>query len=243
MRWVSRWTSFFGASLHRWGERALGFRTVLEGELPAPDRPLITLIRHASAADGFMPALLLGLQRGFTPRVVLKREMMSNPWIDWASHAYPNRFVARRAGRGAAEASHIASLAADLQPGDAIFIWPEGTYFSPQKRRDAIEKLTARGETEEAAYAASLSATLTPFRTGPLALVEANPGADILVLGHTGVDEARSPRALLDGALVGRTMRVRGWLLPWREIEASGDRGVGRLREIWREVDTFAAGP
>ncbi|MEQ1504941.1 MAG: 1-acyl-sn-glycerol-3-phosphate acyltransferase, partial [Myxococcota bacterium] len=237
-------TARIGAAMHRWGERTLGFRTVVDGELPRADtpgqRPLIVFVRHASLADGFLPAALLGVDRGWAPRVVLKRELVWNPWIDLASGAYPNRFVDRRAGRGPAEAAHLASLATDLVPGEAVFVWPEGTLFSPAKRERAIAALRAAGDEAGAAYAASLGHTLSPLRRGPLALLAANQGADLLVLGHRGMDDGSDRRQLVGGGFVGRTMTVRGWSVPWDELHAAGDGGAARLAAVWREVDAFA---
>ena len=59
----------------------------------------------------------------------------------------PNRFLDPRGGDTERD---IAALAADLDDGAALVLFPEGRNFSPAHRQRAIDRLEQAGHTEEA---------------------------------------------------------------------------------------------
>lgn len=225
------------AALYRGGERLFGMRTVVEGTPPARG-PLLCFVRHASIADTLLPVLLLGGR--LAPRYVLKRELLLDPCLDVVGCRLPNCFVRRSEGRSGQEAARVVALAAGMGEDDMLVIYPEGTRFTRRKREALLLRMAAGPEAgQAAALAAALRHTLPPLRGGPLALLRENPGADLLVLGHTGLEPAGTLGSLLSGGLIGQTVRVRLWHVPFAELPREPAAQAALLERLWREVDAF----
>jgi hypothetical protein len=78
-----------------------------------------------------------------------------------------------------------------------------------------------------------------PAIRDPLELLAGNPGADVVFCAHTGFEPAGSPSDILRGALVGATIRVRFWRVPFAEVPTSEDARVVWLSEQWQRVDDW----
>jgi hypothetical protein len=59
---------------------------------------------------------------------------------------------------------------------------------------------------------------LPPRLGGPLALLDANPGRDLLFCAHTGFEGSSHFRNLINGAWTGARIRIRFWRVPHAEI-------------------------
>lgn len=242
----ARLQAWWGSTLYRLGERIFSVRTVIEGEVPAPGSgPLLCFSRHASTADTVLPVVLLGLP-GFRLRYVLKRELLLGPCLDIVGHRLPNCFVRRGVGSTDQEVQRVLSLWSEeggVGPGDALVVYPEGTRFSEKKRKDMIARIEHSESGTELArlLAPALRHTLSPLRQGALSLLRANPGADLLVLAHAGLESAATLGDLVSGRLVGQTVRVRLVRVPFAQIPADGDGQAQLLARLWREVDEFVA--
>jgi len=170
-------------------------------------------------------------------RYVIKRELLWDPCLDIVGCRLPNAFIDRSADRKDAEVAAIVKLTAQLDEQSAVLIYPEGTRFSKAKQQRAIASLRDRGETALAERAATFRHVLPPRRRGPLALLEAAPDVDVVLLEHTGFEGATTLGHFLDGKLVGRTLRVR-----LRRFEATSIPTEARdtwLFDRWRELDDW----
>jgi len=201
--------------------------------------PLLLFVRHASTADTVLAAALIANPHRLLLRYVLKRELLWDPCVDIVGRRLPNAFVNRRAPRAQAEVAAVASLAQGLDATSAVLIYPEGTRFSPAKLAASIESLRAKGEVELAGLASSFRAVLPPKLGGPLALLEAAPGVDLVLVEHTGFEGAASFSRFLGGELIGQTLRVRLRRIPATQIPAQG-RDTW-LFERWGEIDQWIA--
>jgi 1-acyl-sn-glycerol-3-phosphate acyltransferase len=230
-RALQRWWA--GALLHR-GRRILGVGlrvTAAEGVLD--DGPVLVLARHASLVDSLLPCVLLDT---FRLRYVLKRELLWDPCLDIVGTRLPNAFVRRGVG-DPAEIARVAALARDLERDEGVVLFPEGTRFTPERRQHLIERLDARGEAPRLREADALRHVLPPRRGGVLALLEAAPTADVVILAHTGLEDAARLSDLWRGSLLGGTIDVELWRVPRADIPTDAAGREAWLQDCWRRVD------
>lgn len=240
LRANARLQAMWGASIYRAFEIVYGLRTRVHGQVPTAGRgPLLVFFRHASSADTMLPFWLLGSPHGYRLRYVLKAELLYDPCIDLSCQRLPNCFVRRRSGDAAAEVARITALLEGMTPSDALIIYPEGTRFTPERRARALARLEAEGEA--LSLARSLTNTLSPLRAGPLALLAQNKGADLVVVGHTGLEPAGSFEDLVRGGLVGNAVEVCITTVPASELPADPEGQAALLARLWIEVDRFIA--
>lgn len=216
-------------------------RVTIEGRAPATGhRPLLVFVRHASTVDTGLPIIFLSYPLGYQPRYVLKRELLLDPCLDIVGNRIPNRFV-RRGDRTVDEVERVVSLYEQLGSHDAVVIFPEGTRFSERKRSEVLTQLRARGPSPALELAESLQYTLSPLRKGALALLEKNPGCDLVVIAHRGLEQATSFAAFTRGTLVGAHVKVQLVHVPFDELPKDADGRTHLLAQLWRDVDRFAA--
>jgi len=217
-------------------------RLTIEGAAPPPGRrPLLVFVRHASTVDTGLPIVLLSYPLRYQLRFVLKRELLLDPCLDIVGQRIPNRFV-RRGDRTVDEVERVVRLYDDLGADDAIILFPEGTRFSERKRRDLLAQLATHGPSPALELAESLKHSLSPLQKGALALLEKNPGCDLLVVAHRGLECATSFAAFTRGTLVGAHVDVRIFHIPFEELPKDVEDQKQLLAELWRDVDRFAAG-
>jgi 1-acyl-sn-glycerol-3-phosphate acyltransferase len=235
------------AALQRWWTTALfkgsvwlfSMKVEVEGLELARNGPLLLFVRHASTADTVLAAALVANPNRLLLRYVLKRELLWDPCLDIVGRRLPNAFVDRKAARSRGEVEAVARLAMDLDARSAVLIYPEGTRFAAEKLERGIEALRERKLDQLAAMASGFRHVLPPRLGGPLALLEAAPGVDLLLLEHTGFEGAATFAGFWSGELVGRTIRVR-----LRRFAAEAIPSSGRdqwLFERWTEMDGWIA--
>ena len=130
-------------------------------------------------------------------------------------------------------------LMEDLGPRDGVLLYPEGTFFTPDAQARALAHLRASGPASFVEIAASLRQVLPPRLGGALGLLERNRGADAVFCAHTGFEGGDTFAVLLNGALVGRTIRVCFWRVPFREIPTDASARAVWLYEQWARVDDW----
>jgi 1-acyl-sn-glycerol-3-phosphate acyltransferase len=226
-----RWA---GALLHG-GRKLLGLDLeVAGGDALLADGPILILARHASLVDSLLPCVLLDR---FRLRYVLKRELLWDPCLDIVGTRLPNAFVRRGEG-DTAEIARVAALARGLERDEGVVLFPEGTRFTPERRQRLIDRL-ALGETARLRQARTLRHLLPARRGGALALLEAAPEADVVMLAHTGLEGAARLGDLWRGSLVGRTIEVELWRVRRAEIPADTAGREAWLERCWRGVDDW----
>jgi 1-acyl-sn-glycerol-3-phosphate acyltransferase len=220
--------------------RLFGLRFEVEGlELGGPG-PAVLLARHASIIDNALPDALVGRAHGLGLRFVIKHELRVLPTLDIGGAWIPTSFVRRGTGDSAPEIARSARLAEDLGPGELVIIFPEGTRYTAPKLARVKERLRER-RPDLAPLAEPLRHVLPPRLGGPLALLDAAPGADVVVLGHVGFDGFETLGDIWAGGLVGRTIRVKLWRHPAASVPAGDEERVRWLYARWRELDDWIA--
>jgi 1-acyl-sn-glycerol-3-phosphate acyltransferase len=230
--------------LLRWeAERVLGATIVSTGWERGEHvgRPLVVLARHAGAGDSFLIVDMLITDLAREPRIVLKETLRWDPAFDIALGRLPARFIPSRPGSGEDVQQSIADLAVGLDGDDALLIFPEGGNFSQQRRQRAIDRLRDRGLIEEAEQAATLTWMLAPRPGGALAALREATDADVVVVGHAGMDQLDSPAELYRNLPVDHEIRVHWWYHPADTVPREPDAFAAWLLDQWAVVDAWVA--
>lgn len=237
-RWFYALESLWAGALFRGAERIFGFRVVVEPGSDSEMGPLIVFARHASMGDVLLPLLLMG-PRGLRMRYVMKQELLVDPCLDIVGHRVPNTFVRRNSGDSAPEIAAVVRLLSGLSARDAVVIFPEGTRFTLEKRARVLARIEASGSEDAKRHARRLQHILPTRPGGTLGLLEASPGADVLFFAHTGFDGIATVWDLWAGRLVGATIRVFSWRVPFAEIPKDREGRLLWLAENWQRVDDW----
>jgi 1-acyl-sn-glycerol-3-phosphate acyltransferase len=198
-------------------------------------------MRHASIGDTVLPAVLVSSRLGVRLRYVMKRELLWDPCLDIVGNRLPNCFVRRGWGDSAREIAAVRRLADDLGPGEGVFACPEGTRFTPERRRRALDRIRRRADADLVARAERLRHVLPPRLGGTMALLDAETGADVVFGVHFGFDGIRSFYDLLAGGLIDRTVEVEFWRVPAERIPKDRDARIGWLYDHWTRIDEWVA--
>lgn len=230
---------WWASTLFSAGARIFRLRVRVEGDAEAAAGPVIVLVRHVSAIDNLIPAVLLSDHHGTRLRWVLNRWLLRDPCLDIVGHRLANAFV-----RGGAESDqHVAAVAAlgrDLGRDEGAIIYPEGALFSASRRDRAVARLS---DSPFADRAAALANVLPPRPRGTLALLDAAPDADIVFCAHRGLESAGSYRAFMSGGLIGKDLTVTFWRIPRATVPETREARLDWLYARWAEVDAWVATP
>ncbi len=219
----------------RWVSWVFSLTFVIKGaELVLPG-PLLVFVRHASLVDVLIPGAFIANVHKFELRYVLKRELLFEPCLDLAGHWIPNHFVERGGKNTEAELGAIAALKTDIGTNEGVIIYPEGTRFSRRKREAAIGKL----EGELKARAEKLRHLLPIRAGGAMTLLAATPKADVLFVGHHGLEGLTKLADIWRGSLVGRTITVQFWREKAEHVPEGEEARLAWVNEQWQLVDDW----
>lgn len=223
------------------GRRTLDVGVLLDDASPRPeqiprDAPLLVLSRHCGPGDTLLVAWLLNVQYGLQLRIVLKAILRCEPVVDLIGDHGCLCFLRHRSEQARRQ---IHDLAASLQGGQALLLFPEGGNFTWRRWRGAIDKLRESGRIREARRAWRQSHTLPPRTGGAAAALSGAPHANILVLTHTGFTPDGRARAWWRLPMH-RRLLVRTGLIPAAELPTPDQLGPW-LERTWSDVDAWVA--
>jgi len=216
-------------------------RLEVESTAIRPDRPVIVMSRHQTALDSLFPVYLLTHVHGLFVRHVYKRGLLLDPMVDLNGHAVPGYFVDRASGEPEKEMAAIGDLTRSLEAGEALSFYPEGTRFTPQKRISILRSLWKKGYHDLFRRAQELTHVLPPRHGGIQAILEANPGADVVFCSHHGFEGISTLWDFLRGNVLGRTIKIRFWRVPFEAIPRDGNARLDWIHRHWKAVDRFAS--
>lgn len=120
-----RWFSFWSLSLVWYARILCGVRWEVEGKEHIPDKPAVVLSKHQSAWE------TLFLQSLFAPQTwVLKKELMSIPFLGWALKLLEPIAIDRNNVRQSMR-DIVSQGSIKLKQGRWVVIFPEGTRVAP----------------------------------------------------------------------------------------------------------------
>lgn len=233
------WLQRVWARAHfRGTQRIFGFRVEVEEPDSLGEGPLLLFIRHASIGDTLLPTVFIETPLGTPLRYVFKRELLWEPCLDIVGNRRRMAFVDRYSDDPSRQVELVKRLTEDLDPTEGVLIYPEGTRPTPERRARALRRLRER-DPELARWAEHYRTVLPPRPGGALGLLERNPGRDVVFCAHEGFDDVATLAAFAKGALVGRTIRLRTWRVPYAEIPADREARRSWLLEQWQRVDDW----
>ena len=196
----------------------------VEGAEALAHGPAVMLPRHTSIADTVIPMVYYAIPQQIHLRYVLKKELLLDPCLDIVGNRLPNYFVDRGGQDSDAARAGVARLVADLGDQEGALIYPEGTRFS-QEKRSALKQRYAN-DADMLAQLERWPTLLPPRLGGTLALLQANPGLDVVFCAHSGFEGSSHFRNLINGSWLGADIRLRFWRVPFAAIpqDAAGRR-------------------
>ena len=203
--------------------------------------PIIVMGNHTSVADVLVPAALVSGRLGIRLRYVAKLELVWDPCVDLAGHLLPNVFVRRGSADTPGDMARVQHLLEGLGPQDGVFLYPEGTRFTPE-RKERVLAARAAEKAPRLERDRRLRHLLPPRLGGVMALFERNPGADVVFFGQVGLEGVRRIPDLWKGVLVGRTLRVEFWRRPWAAVPLDVEQRIDWLYREWERLDDWLAG-
>lgn len=204
------------------------------------DRPVLVFSRHAGPGDSLLLVDAVCNRAHRRPRIVLKDFLQIDPAIDVLLNRVPSRFVPTfgRSRHGMVDA--IAELAGSCGNRDALILFPEGGNFTEERHGRAVEQLESIGRPELAERARELQHLLPPKPAGALAAIDAAESADIVFVGHVGLERLDSMRDLWRGMPMDNVVRVRRWVVTREEIPEPSERELW-LYDQWEKIDQWIA--
>lgn len=241
-RWIQR---MHGKVQYRWTNGLLfGVKVFLNGNINFPDcsalqsGPMIIISQHRSFFDACIPSVLIGKAKGkLVLRHVLKSELLLSPSLDLFGHRLPNYFVTRKSPNRDKEIKAIRSLGLGLD-NDACVIFPEGTFYS--KRRFAASLAEIEKTDPERLHRVQKLRHVLPIRTGGiLALLDATPDADLIVIGHSGFERFSSFQDIFRNVPFTSPINITLQRIPHTEIPADDRDKAKFLDEQWQSIDLW----
>ncbi len=208
--------------------------------------PLVVASRHGGPGDSFILVHMLLNRADREPRIVLKDTLQWDPAIDIMLSRVPARFIiptgfGGQRGGGRSVADQVAALAEGLDADDALVIFPEGGQVSVGRRRSRVARLRAAGRKDLAERAARLRHVMAPQPGGVFAALGAASDADVVFIGHTGLDRLRTLGDIWHELPMDKRLTMRAWRVARREIpadrEAQAEWLLGWFERIDRWID------
>jgi 1-acyl-sn-glycerol-3-phosphate acyltransferase len=209
-----------------------------EHQVERSPNPILVFSRHAGPGDSFLlvDGLLNGARR--RPRIVLKDTLQFDPTVDVLLNRLPARFVPSRGRGGELVVGSIAELAAGMDADDALVLFPEGGNFTPGRHERAIARLAEVGRPDLSERAGRMRNLLPPKPLGALTAIAAAPHADVVFVGHVGLEQLSTLRDLWRGIPLDASVRTRLWRIAAGEIPPPAEREAW-LYDQWELIDDW----
>ena len=225
--------------LKRLAERVFQLRFTLHNDAALQGGPALILPRHASIADTVLPISYFAKPFNTHLRYVMKRELLMDPCLDIYGNRLPNYFVDRSGQDTERAVGGIHELTKTLGDSEGVLMYPEGTRFS-QPKQDALRR--KGNQSPELARQLDRWPDLLPPRLGgTLALLEANPGRDLLFMAHVGFEGSSHFQTLINGSWRRAQVHLEFWRVPFQQIPKGREELQRFLFEQWDRMQTTVA--
>ena len=201
------------------------------------DAPLLVLSRHAGPADTILLIDRLRSHFGRRPSVDFKEPLVLDPAVDLLAHRLPHAVLDTRDPQECE--TRIARTTAAIGSRGVLVMFPEGGNFTPRRRRRALRSLRRRGRHAAADAGERMRHVLPPRPAGTVAALRGNPTSDVVFAAHTGLGLAAYPRDIWRDLPVGRTLRMRMWLVARADIPNEEDEIAEWLTGWWARIDEW----
>ena len=229
----------------RWARRLLNVDFDMGDLSDFPDGRFVLASRHASPVDAVVPIALIPGRLGRFTHYVLKDQLLWDPAISIYGNRLANKFVAR-GSRTEDDLVGIAEMAGAALPNAGLVIFPEGTYATEANRTRVLTSLSRKADggalgDDMVGYALSLKHLLPPKPAGILTMLAHRPDADVVILGHAGLEGVANLRGLRRLLPLDRPVMVRWWIHRRQDLPTE-EAALGEwLRERWVELDHWVS--
>lgn len=230
--------AWWATSLLDWAGGLLGVRLRFDDLSELPDTTFIIFSRHASMIDAVVPAALVTGRLERLIRYVLKKELRWDPNLDLFGGRLCNHFVTR-GGDTEAEEAAIEQMATDAPPGAVLAIFPEGTYSTPSTRRRVLASLERAGEIKALQRAKRMATLLPPKPAGALAMLRGRPDADVVIVGHVGLEGVAELKGLRQRLPLSHPVVIRWWVHRRADLPTTEEELADWLGQRWLELDRW----
>jgi 1-acyl-sn-glycerol-3-phosphate acyltransferase len=216
----------------------VGFRFVATFDRE-PVGPQLVFARHVGPGDVFRLMKIVFRDLGHRCHAVGAAKLQWDPFLDIAGERLGFHYLCAPGADPAQELDAIRRLTAGMGADETLILCPEGGNFTPRRRAVGIDRERTRGREDRAELAASLKHTLLPRSGGVMAAIDGAPHANVVFLGHAGLDDITSLGSLWRAMPLRRTVIARGWTVP---VDDLPDDRTGRsrwLHDQWRRVDDW----
>ena len=228
--------------------RTLGLRIeVHEPELTAGEqaarlaRPVIVLSRHAGPGDSLLLVHHLLTVYHRRPRIVMKAALQLDPGLDVVANRVPNVFISPQQDRR--EDLHRADQAAGRGPrprrraGDL----PRGRQLDPGPLAARHPAAGTAGPGGPGGPRPGHAAPAAAPAGGALAALAACPSADVIFVGHAGLDQLASVADVWRALPIDHVVEARWWRVPADEVPRAADHEaqVRWLYDWWARIDAW----
>lgn len=204
------------------------------------DGNAIVIGRHRSVFDALLPSTIFG-SRGLLTLYTMKEDLQWGPNLDIVGHRMGHVFVNRTSKDLESELEPIRELASRVDDDSVAVIFPEGTFFNSTRLERAVNAIERR-DPRRGDLAKRFRHLLPPRPAGTLAMLESAPDADVVMLGHVGVEPFGSiPDILANLGSHANRLRVKAWRYSRASIPTDPDAQIQWLFERWLEMDEWIA--
>jgi len=230
-----------------WLDRVMGsarrtFRLKIDHEVGDLDErspnPVLVFSRHAGPGDSFLLVDELLNVADRQPRIVLKDMLQMDPTVDVLLNRVPTKFVPSHGRAGQTVTHSIAELASGMGSDDALVLFPEGGNFTPGRHERAVAKLLEIGRPVLSERASRMRHLLPPKPLGALTAIDAAPHADVVFVGHVGLEQLSTMRDLWRGIPLDAAVRSRLWRVAAADIPPPDER-ESWLYDQWEMIDDW----
>jgi 1-acyl-sn-glycerol-3-phosphate acyltransferase len=215
--------------------RFAGLRWVVENPESLLTGKAIVLARHASHVDAILPVLLFGIESGHPLRYTLKDELQWAPAMDIVGNRLPNVFLDRSPASDSPLWGRLQNLTSHLG-NDVAVIFPEGTFFTPERLDRAATRIgETRPDLEPAVR--TLKHMLPPRPAGTRSLLHGAPDADLILVAHEGMDVFGDLATIRSSLPLSAPVRVRLWRIDRSEVPADEHAFTEWLVDRWLDMD------
>lgn len=202
-------------------------------------RPVLIFSRHAGPGDSVFLTRTAVMDFDRIPRVVAKKELQLAPFFDVIGHRMNHHFVTTGSASRSRELAAIKELAAGLDGDGALVLFPEGGNFTLKRREKAISSLERHGHWDRAGRAAHMQNVIPPRPGGTTAALEGAPGADVIFVAHSGLEDLSSLADIWERMPLNRVVKARYWRVTPDDRPTGHQETVDWLFGWWQEIDQW----
>jgi len=198
----------------------------------------IVLSHHTSHIDALLPAYLFGPHGGLHIRYTLKNTLQWLPGMDLVAGNLPNVWIDRRPEPGSPMFTQIEQLAAGTDHDTVSVIFPEGTFFTPERHEIGASRVAKRRPDLES-MVRGLKHCLPIRPSGVMALLRGAPEADVVIVGHAGLEKFVFLSDIASNIPTDRPWTIHLWRFPRHTVPTDEHDLLTWLTERWVEMDEW----